>query len=170
MKRITTALNFIAAAALFAMMLLTFADVLGRKFLGNSISGAVELTELSMLVMIFLALPLASLAGEHIVFDLMDRYLPPRLLHLQKAFAHAVAAAIFGGASWLVWVKSGRTYSMGDVTARLEIGLGPFHRLVAVMLLLTALVHLALIVREWRDRSDPAELSFGGHATPKDET
>jgi hypothetical protein len=41
--------------ALFAMMLLTFADVFSRKFLGNSITGAVELTELLMLVMIFCA-------------------------------------------------------------------------------------------------------------------
>ena len=170
MKRIVTAVNTVAAIALFAMMLLTFADVVGRKLVGNSIVGAVELTELSMLVMIFLALPLASLAGEHIVFDLTDRYLPPRLLHLQMALSHVVSAGVFGGAAWLVWVKSERTYSMGDMTARLEIGLGPFHRLVAVMLLLTALVHLALIVREWRHRSDPAQLSFGGHAAPKDET
>lgn len=170
MKRIVSAVNTVAAVALFAMMLLTFADVVGRKLVGNSIVGAVELTELAMLVMIFLALPLASLAGEHIVFDLTDRYLPPRVLHLQMALAHGVSAAVFGGAAWLVWVKSGRTYSMGDMTARLEIGLGPFHRLVAVMLLLTALVHLALIVREWRHRTDPAQMSFGGHATPKDET
>lgn len=168
MKRLLAAVNIVAAAALFAMMLLTFADVLGRKLLGNSIAGAVELTELCMLVMIFVSLPLASLASEHIVFDLLDRYLAPPLLHLQVALAHAVTAAVFGGAAWLVWLKADRTFAMGDVTARLEIGLGPFHRLIAVMLLLTALVHLALIVREWRHRADPAQLGFGGHAPPKD--
>ncbi len=167
MKRITSAISIVAAASLFAMMLLTFADVIGRKLLGNSIVGAVELTELCMLVMIFMALPLASLAGEHIVFDLLDRYLPARVLHLQMALAHAVSAAIFGGAAWLVWVRSVRTYSMGDVTARLEIGLGPFHRMVAAMLLITALVHVALIVREWRHRADPAQVTFGGHAPPR---
>lgn len=169
MKRITALVSSVAAAALFAMMLLTFADVIGRKVLGNSVVGAVELTELCMLVMIFMALPLASLAGEHIVFDLLDRYLPPRWLHLQMALAHAVTAGVFGGAAWLVWGKSARTYSMGDMTARLEIGLGPFHRMVALMLVLTALVHLALIVREWRHRADPAQLSFGGHAAPRDD-
>jgi len=167
LKRLTSAISIVAAASLFAMMLLTFADVIGRKLLGNSIVGAVELTELCMLVMIFMALPLASLAGEHIVFDLLDRYLPARVLHLQMALAHAVAAAIFGGAAWLVWVRSVRTYSMGDVTARLEIGLGPFHRMVAAMLLITALVHVALIVREWRRRADPAQVTFGGHAPPR---
>jgi len=167
LKRLTSAISIVAAASLFAMMLLTFADVIGRKLLGNSIVGAVELTELCMLVMIFMALPLASLAGEHIVFDLLDRYLPARVLHLQMALAHAVSAAIFGGAAWLVWVRSVRTYSMGDVTARLEIGLGPFHRMVAAMLLITALVHVALIVREWRHRADPAQVTFGGHAPPR---
>lgn len=170
MKRLSSMVSIVAAAALFAMMLLTFADVVGRKMLGNSIVGAVELTELCMLVMIFAALPLASLAGEHIVFDLTDRYLPPRLLHLQTALAHAFSACVFGGSAWLVWGKAARTYAMGDVTARLEIGLGPFHRMVAVMLLFTALVHLALIVREWRHRTDEVQLSFGGHVTPRDET
>jgi TRAP-type C4-dicarboxylate transport system permease small subunit len=169
LKRITALISIVAAAALFAMMLLTFADVIGRKVLGDSITGAVELTELCMLLMIFMSLPLASLAGEHIVFDLLDRYLPPRVLHLQMALAHAVASAVFGGAAWLVWTKAERTYAMGDMTARLEIGLGPFHRLVAVMLLITALIHLALIVREWRHRTDPARISFGGHVTPRDD-
>ena len=169
MKRLTSVVSIVAAASLFAMMLLTFADVVGRKVVGNSIVGAVELTELCMLVMIFVALPLASLAGEHIVFDLLDRYLPARVLHLQMALAHAVTAAVFGGAAWLVWVRADRSYSMGDVTARLEIALGPFHRLVAAMLLITALVHLALIAREWRHRSDPAQLSFGGHAPPRED-
>jgi hypothetical protein len=83
------------------------------------------------------------------------------------ALAHAVSAAIFGGAAWLVWVRSVRTYSMGDVTARLEIRLGPFHQMVAAMLLITALVHVALIVREWRHRTDPAQVTFGGHAPPR---
>jgi heme A synthase len=43
-----------------------------------------------------------------------------------------------------------RTYEMGDITARLEIGLGPFHRMVAAMLLLTALVHLGFALRDAR--------------------
>ncbi|MEP7283746.1 MAG: TRAP transporter small permease subunit, partial [Rubrivivax sp.] len=63
MKRLSTLFGAVAAIALFAMMLLTFADVVSRKFLSGSITGAVELTELGMLTMIFFALPLASLGG-----------------------------------------------------------------------------------------------------------
>jgi TRAP-type C4-dicarboxylate transport system permease small subunit len=101
-----------------------------------------------MLVMIFLALPLASMAGEHIVFDLLDRVMPPRLLTLQQSLANLLTGLVFGAAFWLVWQRSVRTYEMGDITARLEIPLGPFHRMVAAMLLLTALVHLVLAARD----------------------
>ena len=148
MKRFESLLAYVAAAALFAMMLLTCADVVGRKLAGNSLPGAVELTELCMLVMIFLALPLASMAGEHIVFDLLDRVMPPRLLLWQQSLASLVTGLVFGGAAWLVWRRSVRTFEMGDITARLEIPLGPFHRMVAATLLITALVHLGLAARE----------------------
>ena len=141
------ALGSAAAIALFAMMVLTFADVFSRKFLGNSINGAVELTELCMLVMIFAALPLASSAGEHVAFDLLDRVLPARLLRWQAVLSQTLTSVVFGAASWMVWRRSERTWEMGDVTARLEIHLGPFHQFVAAMLVLTAVIHLLLAAR-----------------------
>lgn len=153
---LSTALGTAAAVALFAMMVLTFADVFSRKFLGNSIDGAVELTELCMLVMIFTALPLASLASEHVVFDLLDRVLGPRWLRWQAVLSQALTSAVFGAAAWIVWRRSERTWEMGDVTARLEIHLGPFHQLVAAMLLLTAAIHLVLAVHAALFSSRPA--------------
>jgi TRAP-type C4-dicarboxylate transport system permease small subunit len=137
-----------AGLALFAMMLLTFADVFSRKFLGNSITGAVEVTELAMLVMIFCALPLASLAGEHIAFDLLDRVLPAALLRWQQVASHLLTAAVFGGAAWVVWLRALRTADMGDTTATLVIRLAPYQQLVAVMLLATAVVHALLAWRQ----------------------
>lgn len=144
MKKFQSLIGIVAAVTLFAMMLLTFADVVGRKLLGGSIPGAVELTELCMLVMIFAALPLASLVGEHIVFDLLDRVVPVRLFQLQQMLSHLLTGLAFGGAAWLVWLRSARTFSMGDITSRLEIPLGPFHQMVAVMLGVTALTHFVL--------------------------
>ena len=95
MKRLTSLFTGVSAAALFAMMLLTAADVFARKFLPNSITGAVELTELLMMVMIFFALPLASIAGEHIVFDLLDRVVPAAMLRWQHRLSHALTALVF---------------------------------------------------------------------------
>jgi TRAP-type C4-dicarboxylate transport system permease small subunit len=150
MKRFSSLLASVAAFALFAMMVLTFADVIGRKFFDHSLTGAVELTELFMLAMIFFALPLASLAGEHIVFDLFDRMLPAAVLRWQKLLSHGLAALVFGGAAVVVFGRARRTAEFGDTTSSLEIGLSPFHYMVAVMLAVTALVHAWLA---WRDAS-----------------
>ena len=54
--------GLLAGGGLFAIMALTFFDVLGRKFASNSIPGSLELTELLMVVVIFGALPLVSRA------------------------------------------------------------------------------------------------------------
>ncbi|WP_418319417.1 TRAP transporter small permease [Piscinibacter sakaiensis] len=147
MKRIESLFATVAAIALFAMMVLTFADVVGRKFFDNSLTGAVELTEIFMTLMIYFALPLASLVGEHIVFDLLDKLMPAALLRWQKAASHGLTAAVLLGAAWVVRERAARTMEYGDMTATLEIKLWPFHSLVAVMLVVTAVVHLWLA---WR--------------------
>ncbi|MBL8340445.1 MAG: TRAP transporter small permease [Rubrivivax sp.] len=155
MKKLSICLTAVAAAALFAMMWLTFADVFARKFLPNAVRGAVELTELLMLVMIFCALPLVALAHEHIVFDLFDRLLPARLLRWQKVLSQALTALVFGGAAWLVWQRAVRTAAVGDMTSALEIRLAPYHFMAAGMLALSALVHAALAWRAHREAPSP---------------
>lgn len=140
-------LGLIAGAALFGMMLLTFADVIGRKFLATSIPGSVELTELLMLAVIFAALPLTSLRGEHVLFDLLDPMLPASLRNWQHRLANLACAALLGAAAWLVETRALRTGGQGDITAQLEIAIAPFQHATAVMLLLTALVHVVLVAR-----------------------
>lgn len=147
MRRLEAALGLLAAVALFAMMALTFADVIGRKLLGASIPGSLELTELLMLAVIFVALPLTSLHGEHVVFDLLESVLPARLLTWQHRIANLVCVALLLGAAWLVALRAGRTLAEGDVTAQLGLPLAPFHYAVALILLVSAAMHLVLAVR-----------------------
>jgi TRAP-type transport system small permease protein len=138
-------LGLVAAAGLFAMMTLTFADVFARKFLGFSIRGSLEMTELLMLAVIFMGLPLASLKGEHVFFDLLDHLLPEHLRRVQAVVSNLICVAILVGATWLVWQRAGRTASMGDITAQLTIPIAPFHYATAVLLALTALMHCYII-------------------------
>jgi len=156
MKRLEPLFAAVSALALFAMMVLTFADVIGRKFFNNSLPGAVELTEIFMTLMIYFALPLASLAGEHIIFDLFDRRLPASLLRWQKTLSHGLTGLIMFGAAWVVTQRAARTMEYGDTTSVLEIRLGPFHYLIAVMLLITALAHAWLAWRGARARRGAA--------------
>lgn len=147
MKVLERLLGVVAGCALFAMMALTFADVIGRKLAGGSIPGSVELTELLMLVLIFVAIPLTSLHGEHIVFDLLDPVLPRGAKTFQHRLANFACTGVLLGAAWLVWGRAVRTIEYGDTTAQLGIPVGHFHVGTAAMLALCAVMHLVLAVR-----------------------
>lgn len=153
MKKIEALFASIAALALFAMMWLTVIDVVGRKFFDNSLVGAVELTEIFMMLTIFIGLPLTSRAGEHIVFDLLDQVLPESMRRLQRAVSQLITSLLLLGGAWVVADRAARTTEYGDVTSQLEIPLGPFHYLIAALLLVTAVVHFVLFAREtWLHR------------------
>jgi TRAP-type C4-dicarboxylate transport system permease small subunit len=88
-------------------MALTFFDVGGRKLLSNSITGSLELTELLMVVVIFAALPLVSLRGEHVVFDSLDHTWAPVVRAGAAMLVNLLCAAATDGLAWLMWQTGG---------------------------------------------------------------
>jgi TRAP-type C4-dicarboxylate transport system permease small subunit len=147
--------GMLAAAALFAIMALTFFDVGGRKLFNNSIPGSLELTELLMVVVIFGALPLVSMRGEHVLFDSLDGYLSTAMLKAQKAVIHLLIAAALLALGWLMWKTGAQFAANGETTAQLKLPKAPFIYGMAVLCAVSGLVHLSLIARP------PAELAEG---------
>ena len=154
MRFVERCLGFLAAACLFGMMTLTFIDVLGRKLLDRSLPGGLELTELLMLGLIFAALPLTSLKGEHVLFDLLYRSLPQALRSVQGLISNLICAALMAGGAWLVHLRASRVALEGDTTAQLLLPMAPFFNAVWVMLVIAACVHLYLAFRPASDRDD----------------
>jgi TRAP-type C4-dicarboxylate transport system permease small subunit len=142
-----TLCGLLAGVALFAIMMLTFVDVGGRKFLDTSLPGALELTELLMVAVIFAALPLVSLRGEHVTFDSLDIFLPAGFRRAQQALVDLLVAAMLIFLAWLMWDHAGKMAEYGDVTNRLRIPLYPFVYAMSVMCALSALVHLLLTLQ-----------------------
>ncbi|MDB5871760.1 MAG: Tripartite ATP-independent periplasmic transporter, DctQ component [Ramlibacter sp.] len=147
--------GLLSGGALFAIMALTFADVSARKLLDNSIPGSLEMTELLMVVVIFGALPLVSLRGEHVVFDSLDSYFSPAALRAQKALIHLLSAAALLGLGWLMWKTAGQFALNGETTAQLKLAKAPFIYGMAVLCAVTGIVHLVLTARP------PEELAEG---------
>lgn len=128
-------------------MALTFFDVVGRKLLDNSIPGSFELTELLMVIVIFGALPLVSLRGEHVEFDSLDNYLPASLQRVQRAVVNFGCGLALLALGWLMWKTGNQFLETGETTAQLKFLKAPFVYLMGVMCAVTGLVHLALTVR-----------------------
>ena len=60
----------IAALILIGLVALTCADVIGRYFFSNPVTGAVELVRICMAGIIFFSFPLMFLRNDHIIVDL----------------------------------------------------------------------------------------------------
>lgn len=138
--------GLLAAAALFAIMWLTLVDVTGRKFLNHSVPGGLEMTEILMVCVIFAALPLVSWRGEHVVFDTLDRAIPPWLRNVQLRLVHVLCFATFTWLAWLMVGKGQRFASYGETTSYLQLPMYPVAWGMAALLFVTALVHLVLAV------------------------
>ena len=140
-RRADVVLGIAASALLLMMMVLTFADVVARYLINHPIRGAFEITELTLLVLIFAGLPLVSHADEHVTMDFIDRLLG-RLRGIWIRAMHAVCAAIMFFLTWQVWIKAAKISAYGDTTDVLRILIGPFVYFMAVMIALTGLVHV----------------------------
>ncbi|WP_234413991.1 TRAP transporter small permease [Ideonella sp. A 288] len=146
-RLLATLCGLLAAVALFAIMALTFVDVGGRKLLSTSVPGSLELTELLMVVVIFAGLPLVSLQGEHVVFDSLDRWIPPAVRRVQQAIVDGISMLALLGIAWLMWTKGSQMIEYGDISAQLKLPLGPFVWVMSVLCVVTALVHGLLMLQ-----------------------
>jgi TRAP-type C4-dicarboxylate transport system permease small subunit len=102
-----------------------------------------ELTELLMVMVIFAALPLVSLKGEHVVFDSLDAFLPAWVRKIQQGLIHIVSAALLFGLAYLMWQTGGEFAVTGETTAQLKITKAPFIHGMGLLCGLAGLVHLA---------------------------
>jgi TRAP-type C4-dicarboxylate transport system permease small subunit len=137
----------LAALALFAIMILTLVDVSGRKALSESVPGSLEMTELLMVVVIFAGMPLVSLAGEHVVFDSLDPWLPKGVRRLQGLLVDATCAVALFGLAWLMWTMASQMAGYGETTAQLKLAKAPFVYGMSVLCAVTAVVHGLLMLQ-----------------------
>jgi TRAP-type transport system small permease protein len=146
-KLLETLCGLLSGTALFAIMVLTFLDVGGRKLLDNSIPGSLELTELLMVIVIFGALPLVSLRGEHVEFDSLDAYLPHWMRTAQNVLVQLLCALVMLALGWLMWRTGNQFLETGETTAQLKFLKAPFVYGMGVLCTVTGLVHLVLVAR-----------------------
>ena len=157
-KLLDTLCSLLSALALFAIMVLTFFDVSGRKLLSHSIPGSLELTELLMVVVIFGALPLVSRRGEHVVFDSLDSFWPASFVQFQKAFINFACSLALLALGWLM-ISTGIDFAaFGETTAQLKLSKAPFLMGMGFLCALAGIVHLMLVFQPL----SPDEESEGG--------
>ena len=114
-------LAYIAAAFLAAMMLLTVADIALRATVRYPIRGMLELVELGLACTIFLALPAVFLRQEHLVVDVIDNFVGPRVKRVLAVLGALTGLVVLGIMLWQMIPQARYMMRMGDVTSDLSI-------------------------------------------------
>ena len=153
------ALAAVAGSLLFAMMMLTFVDVVLRYFFNAPIKGGFEVTEMMMAVLIFAGLPLVSRKNEHVTIDAFDRFLPARVRRVLYVVIQLVCAAALVGMAWLLYRKAVNFAEIGDVTQTLKFPIAPFVYLMAA---------LTLADRPWSTPRQRSPTLAGGSGRSRD--
>ncbi len=135
------------------MAAVTALDVIGRYLLNAPLPGSYELVGLLLAITVFAALPLATLGREHVVVDVLDHLLPPRLVALQRAVTEAAAGAVLAVLAWQLWLRGERLALEHATTNLLAIPLAPVAFLMAAFTALAAAAMVILAGVSLRERS-----------------
>ena len=134
------------ALLLLGLATLTVADVIGRYVLAAPLAGAFELTELMLGALVFAALPLATMTGEHVAVDALFDVSPPHLRTAMTWLGGIAAAVALWVIAWRLAVYSARLANDEAVTDALLVPLAPLGWFAAAMAALSgvlAVVRLA---------------------------
>lgn len=141
---------------LIGLVGLTVADVIGRYVFSAPLAGAFELTELMLGALVFAALPLTTLAGEHVEIDMAFAISPPPVRAIMLWLRGLVSTAALWTIAWRLVLHGSRLAEDGATTNALSIPLGPFGWFTATMAALSGLLALVRLSAETQQcrRSD----------------
>lgn len=130
------------AVVLLWLMGLTVVDVAMRYLFSKPVRGAHELTEISLALLIYLGLPLVSIKNMHIATDLIDPFLRGVVRRLLPVVIDLVCGVALVGVGVVLFEKAERIAASGETTSILALSLAPVAYLVAVLMFVTAVIHL----------------------------
>jgi len=112
MRRLAVGMVLLGSVGMMASMLICVADVIGTNFFDWPVPGALEITESTMVLIVFGALAFAQEKRGHIRVELLHGHMSPRVQSAMDLATHLVALAFFVLLAW---------YSFGELSYSWEI-------------------------------------------------
>ncbi len=131
------------------MVIITCIDVTGRYLFSAPLIGAHEMITLAMGIMIFLGMPLVTMARDHLTVDILGGFLGPVGRRVQQVFVNIFAALTFILFAYLLWFHGIGLAEDLMITQDFEIEQAPFAFLMAAMCFLTIFVFFNHVGREF---------------------
>lgn len=112
-----------AMAALVVMMAVTIVDVTMRVALNELVLGSVEIVQLMLVMVVFLALPEATLSRAHVTVDVVDQYVSAGTRKRLRRTAALLTGVVLTVAAWRTVPPALDVVELGDLTTDLQISL-----------------------------------------------
>jgi TRAP-type mannitol/chloroaromatic compound transport system permease small subunit len=111
-RRLAIGLVLLGSIGMMLSMLICFADVVGTNFLDYPVPGTLEITESTMVLIVFGALAFTQEKRGHIRVEILHGYMSPRMQSLADLITHLLALLFFVLLAW---------YSFGELSYSWEI-------------------------------------------------
>ena len=145
-ERLLRLLALGAGAALLGLLGLVLFDVVMR-YARLPFLGAYEMSELAMVLIVFLALPYCAATGGHVAVDVLSPVLDRPGLRWLRVLIHLAGAALMAVIAWQSTLYAIGSAARGEASNMLRIAKYPFELVTAASALIFALV---LLVQAWR--------------------
>ncbi len=139
---VSTYIAYVGAAVLGGLVLMLMYSIIARRLFNAPLSGSLEMTELALVLIIFLILAYDSLKGESIIVEIIISHFPKRARAIIAAVIHFLATVMLAVLSRQLIVQAGRIHNYGQTTPTLELPLYPFIYIAAFGTILLTVVYL----------------------------
>jgi len=112
--RLLHAFGLASAVSTFVMLVLVVANVIGRYLFNAPITGAFEITESLLVVIIMLGLGLTQYHDGHIRVTILTRRMPLAWARLAKICALLLGAVFFAWCAYASWKFAYESYSFNE--------------------------------------------------------
>lgn len=145
--KLNNGLQYAAQVVLIIMVFLVTFDVLGRAMFSQPITGAVEVTELGLSMIIFLSIGYTHLKEEHISIDFVVAKFPKNVQWIIEGIINLIITALMLLLSFSLFSYAERLLTTNRVTGDLGLPIYLFAGLAAIGAIVFALTSLLLAVK-----------------------
>ncbi|WP_417811640.1 TRAP transporter small permease [Thalassospira alkalitolerans] len=121
MNRLTDILAFIGMAALIGAIGIVVVDIIWRRIGGQSLVGAVDLTQFCVMAAASWAIPYAFSAHAHVTVDLIGKNHFRAVFRIIDTLIPALCAGLMAFLLYLSWGRAMEQWNYGDVSQNLAI-------------------------------------------------
>jgi TRAP-type C4-dicarboxylate transport system permease small subunit len=115
LERLAVAILLVSGIGMLLAMFLGTADVVGTQFLGSPVHGVTEMTESSMVLIVFGALAYAQIRRAHIRVELVYAHAGPRAQAAMDVFADIAGIIFFGLLTWQAIIEGITSWNIREI-------------------------------------------------------